>query len=184
MDSSPVNHDIVITSNQELLETPVLTNHINSGTLSGVMEKTTPQTWSTSITVDDSDIKGIHPWKNLIVKGLSGITTNSISIGSTYTIGGFVRRTINIPAFPERSGYIGTHVTDVTKLRCTNLSKGASGSFNYNYQSDKQSNPNKYCIIDSEENPNINGSFWYNTDDGNATSNTTGLMSIEIEEVI
>lgn len=105
---------------------------------------------------------------------MSGLSTNIITGDNTYRIAGFVRRTITIPAWPERSASIGTVVYDVSKLKCSNLSNGDSGSYNWTYKSTTDSEALKYSIV--------NSNIWYNCDIPNSVSNTTGTIQIEIEE--
>jgi hypothetical protein len=83
---------------------------------------------------------------------------------------------MTIPAFPNREGDIGTQVADTSKLRCTNLSKGVSGSLNFEYKATTDNEVDKYTVLD--------GDTWYNCDGANASSNTTGTMQVEIEEAI
>ncbi|MNL64696.1 hypothetical protein D3C87_1889350 [compost metagenome] len=71
---------------------------------------------------------------------------------------------------------IGTKVVDTAKLRCSNLSKGATGSLNFTYQATQSPAADRYTVLTENT--------WYNADNANATSNTGGTMQIELEEAI
>lgn len=165
-------HQITITSNQPLLSAPSL--NVPSGSIGSFTGSNT--TWKAYLSVHDNDTKGIFSFSSLSATGLSGITTSTISTGLTYELGGFVFRILTVPAFPNRSAAIGTDISNTSKLRCTNLSKGATGSLNYTYQSTTDEAVNKYTIV--------NTNTWYNCDGLNASSNTTGTMQIELEETV
>lgn len=166
-------HQITITSSQPLLLAPTM--QAQAGTF-GTTFSGSGTTWKNTLTVHDNDPKGIFNFTNLSASGLSGIETTTINTGLSYELGGFVFRVLTVPAYPVRSTSIGTSVTNTSKLRCTNLSKGASGSLNYTYQATQDEALNKYTILTNNT--------WYNCDGANATSNTTGTMQIELEEVV
>jgi hypothetical protein len=95
-----------------------------------------------------------------------------------------VFRTIQVAAFPNREASIGTTVSNTSKLRCTNLAKGSSGSLNFTYQNSTNESVNRFTITGPSGQHNAYGDLWYNCDGANASSNTTGEMLIEIEEVV
>lgn len=167
-------YQITITANQPLLSAPTLTAPV--ATFISPSFTGSGTTWRNTLQVHDDDIKGIFSFSNLTATGLSGITTNTISSGITYELGGFVFRVLTIAAYPNRSASIGTNIANTAKLRCTNLSKGATGSLNYTYQSTTSEATDKYTITGSNT--------WYNCDGLNASSNTTGTMQIELEEIV
>jgi hypothetical protein len=107
-----------------------------------------------------------------------------VGVDSFYTVGGFVFRKLLIDAYPNRSALIGTNVSDVNKLRCTNLSKGTTGSLNFNYQYTLANTLDAFTITDINEALDPAGAYWYNLDGANASSNTGGQMFIELEEVV
>lgn len=162
-------YSVSVTSNQILQGHPSLT--APSGTLSGTWSGG-GSIWQTTLSVNDTDTKGTFSWGGITALGLSGLSATG---SGSYTIGGFVCRTVTIGAWPVRSAQIGTAITDVSKLRCSNLSKGTSGSFNFTYQLTTAEALNKFTVL--------GGSEWYNCDGLNAASNTTGTMLVEIEEV-
>lgn len=165
-------YSISLVSNQQLLEAPLL--NVPEGTWLDTSFNGSGNTWNRRLQIHDNNIKGVYTFNSLQAKNLAGIVISETS--STYTIGGFVFRVLTVPAYPNREVSIGTAVSNTSKLRCTNLSKGASGSLNYVYQNSLAEALNKYSIKDD--------SIWYNCDGLNASSNTTGLMQIELEEVV
>ena len=134
--------------------------------------------------IHDDDTKGTHAWGAILGTNLAGIPTTTITGSSDYTVGGFVFRTFFIAAYPNREGAIGTRVVDTAKLRCTNLSKGSSGSLNFTFVGSVADQVDTYTITDPTLTYNANGNLWYNRDLANAVSNSTGLMQIELEELV
>ena len=170
---SPQNYTITLNSNQPLASAPTLNNTAGTGSFISAFSGSS-SVWTRTYQVSDANTKGTFSWASLSATGLSGLITTTISSGSTYTIGGFTMRVITVPAWPTRSAAIGTTVTDTTKLKCTNLSKGSSGSYNYTYQVTSNNAPDSYTILTTNT--------WYNCDVSNASSNTSS-MQIEIEEL-
>lgn len=172
--TSVQNHVITITSNQALVEAPSLT--VPSGTLIGTWTPNPARTvWKRSIAIHDDDAKGVFSFGDISAVGPAGIEATTVTTGATYTIGGFVVRRMSVDAYPVRSAAMEVIVTDVTKLRCSNLSKGGVGSNNFTYQATQAEAVDRYTIINDNE--------WYNCDGGNATSNTSGVMKVDIEEL-
>lgn len=181
--TSAQDHTITINGNQQLLSAPSVDNDI--GTWQGAGFAGGPSSWTRALQIHDDDSKGTGTFSNLAATNLAGIVTTSINSGSNYTVGGFVFRTFYVPAFPNRDSSIGTNVTNTSKLRCTNLSTGDSGSLNWSYVGTKSSTDDSYTIIDGDggiQDPG--GNYWYNCDDANASSNTSGLLQIELEEIV
>lgn len=165
-------YPINLSSNQALAVAPSLSNAAGTGTMGAFTGAGTA--WTAVYSVPDSATKGTFAWSGLQAVGLSGLVATTITTGQTYVIGGFTMRVISIPAWPARSAVIGTAVADVAKLKCTNLSKGTTGSYNFTYQPAIGNAPDRYTITA--------GNTWYNCDTANASSNTSS-MSIEIEEL-
>lgn len=169
------DHVITLTSSQSLIEAPTL--NAPEGTWKGVWTADiTRKVWTRELTVHDNDDKGTFTFNSLVAKSIGGRIQNSIQGNADYVLGGFVFRTLTIPAYPNRQAAIGTLVVNTAKLRCTNLSKGASGSLNYIYQADQTPAINRYTVLTSN--------IWYNCDNANASSNTGGILQIELEEAI
>lgn len=173
--TTPQSYTITITANQLLASAPLLqVAGVNKGVFTGTGFSGSGASWSRPVTIADTDTKGEFNWLNPYAVGLSGLSTNVITGDSIYRIAGFVKRTITIPAWPERSAVIGTIVYDVSKLKCSNLSSGNSDSFNWTYKSTTDPEALKYTIT--------NSNTWYNCDVPNSVSNTTGTIQIEIQE--
>ncbi|MBE0438300.1 MAG: hypothetical protein IBX57_00840 [Gammaproteobacteria bacterium] len=177
-------YTITLSSDQYLEEEPIL--NIPEGTW--VDASWTPNAartiWTRRIIIHDDNAKGTYAFNSLNVINGAGIFQSLISSGENYTIGGFVFRTLRVDAFPNRMTAIGTEVVNTAKLRCTNLSKGTSGSLNYTFRADTLEATNQYTIVDSLGNYQSTGIHWYNNDGNNASSNTGGEMYIELEEVV
>lgn len=177
-------HVITITSNQSLTEAPTL-NAPGGVWEDGVFtSNAAAKVWTRRLKVHDNDAKGTFNFNSLVAKGLSGEVQNTFSGSDAYVIGGFVFRTLVVPAYPVREIAIGTDVAMTTKLRCSNLSKGASGSFNFGFQGSVAAATDKFSITGPSGVFNVNGNLWYNADGGNAASNTAGTMKIELEELV
>ena len=126
------NHTISINSNQRTQATPTLSASV--GTFSGAWATANNGlTWTRSLAIADSDAKGAANFSSLSITNLAGIEVTTITTGAAYTVGGFVQRTVTFAAYPNRESAIGTQVSDTSKLRVTNLSKGTSGSLNTNF---------------------------------------------------
>ena len=173
---------ITLSSNQNLSATPSVSPVASGGTFQGSGFSGSDKTWTRTLRVSDDDLKGTHTWQNLIAFNLAGISASSTC--EQYTLGGFVFRTLTIAAWPNREGSIGTQVSDTSKLECTNLSKGASGSLNYTYDPDTSDEIDKYTITQPTGIANPTGNLWYNKDLANAVSNTGGSQQIELEETV
>lgn len=168
------NHTITLTSSQALYSAPTL--NAPEGTWQGTGFSGSGTTWTRTLQVHDDNAKGIFTFNSVSAVNLAGVTTTTINSGASYTIGGFVFRVLTVAAYPNREAGIGTDVVNTAKLRCTNLSKGATGSLNYTYQATTAEALDRYTVT--------GGDTWYNCDGANASSNTTGTMQIELEEVV
>lgn len=171
--TSAQSYTLTVSSDQQLMSAPSIS--APSGILSGSWSGS-GTTWHTTIDIHDDDTKGVFAWGDLVVTNLSGKVVNSLSSGLNYEIGGFVMRTFYVPEYPNRQAFIGTKVVDTAKLRCTNLSKGPSGSHNFTYQATTTESVDKYTILTDDT--------WYNCDGLNASANTAGTMQVELEEIV
>lgn len=177
-------YTITLTSTQALREAPSLNAPEGDWVEPAFSGNATGKVWTRRLRVHDTDAKGEFSWNSLKAINGAGVEQNALSGQTTYTLGGFVFRTLSVPAFPNREAEIGTHVVDPAKLRVTNLSKGGSGSLNTTYQDSMQEQVDRYTITGPSGMQNPQGTHWYNADGANAASNTSGTMRIEIEEVI
>lgn len=177
-------HVITLTSTQTLKEAPALNAPEGSWFDPVWTPDATKTIWTRTLAVHDDNAKGVFTFNSLVATGLSGKIQNTITGNAEYTLGGFVFRTLVIPAFPNREVAIGTAVSDTSKLKCTNLGKGATGTLNFAYQSNVGDTLNAYTITGPTKVGNNKGNLWYNCDAANASSNTAGTMKIELEEVV
>lgn len=173
--TAPQAHTITLNSTVELLESPLL--QVPSGNWQGEWSPNSTRTrWTRTLIVHDADDKGSFAFTGLQATSLAGRSQDTINAGAQYVIGGFVQRRMQVAAYPNRQAAIGTDVTDTSKLRCSNLSKGAVGSLNFQYKDSMDAEVDRYTIVDDN--------IWYNLDDPNATSNTSGAMYIDLEELV
>lgn len=178
------DHTITITSSQALEEAPTM-NAPEGTWVEGVWTGNAAKTvWTRKLRVHDDNAKGTFSWNSLSAKSKSGRVVTAITTGPSYVLGGFVFRTLSVAAYPNREAVIGTKVSDTSKLRSTNLAKGDSGSLNFTYQGSTVAGVNKFSITGPTGVFNAAGTLWYNNDGSNATSNTTGTMRVELEEVV
>jgi hypothetical protein len=169
------DHTITLTSTQALIEAPTL--NAPEGTWKGTWTTdAAKKVWTRALTIHDNNAKGTFTFNSLSAKSLSGRVLNALTGSADYVIGGFVFRTLTVPAYPNRQAAIGTKVANTGKLRCTNLSKGITGSLNFAYQATQTPAANGYTVLTNDT--------WYNCDNANATSNTGGTMQVELEEVV
>lgn len=178
--TSAQNYTITLSSNQKLGQTPTLT--APAGTFTNTFSGG-PKVYTRTFQVHDDDTKGSYTFGGLTAVNKAGLQT-TIATGQGYVLGGFVFRTLTVAAFPNRSTAIGTNVANTAKLRCSNLSKGDSGSLNFTYQSAITDAENRFTIVDNADNFDADGGYWYNCDAANASSNSSGTMQIELEEVV
>ncbi|MGM0587076.1 MAG: hypothetical protein ACQETE_01560 [Bacteroidota bacterium] len=182
--TSAQDYTITITSDQKLASAPTVAAVANAGVFQGAGFAGGPKIWTRTLQVHDDHTKGTHNWTNLSATNKAGIEQTIINSGGTYELGGFVFRTLTVPAYPNREVDIGTNVADTSKLECTNLSKGDSGSLNFTFKATIDDAVDRFTISDGNETVDLDNSFWYNCDASNASSNTSGTQQIEIEEVV
>jgi hypothetical protein len=109
----PQNHVVTITSNQNLYSFPTLV--AGQGTWQGVSFLGGPLIWARSLQIHDNMVKGAYSFSSLLATNLAGIQTNTILSGSSYTVGGFITRTISLPAFANET-IMNVESTDYTKV--------------------------------------------------------------------
>lgn len=177
-------HTVKLTSDQILISTPSVNAPEGTWAPEDWVSDASKLVWTRVLLISDDNAKGQFNLNSLKATGPSGEVSTALSGIPTYTIGGFVFRSIKVAAWPNREADIGTKVTDPTKLRCSNLGKGSSGSLNFGYQANLNNTVNKFTITGPTGVLNNAGNLWYNLDSANATSNTGGILTIEIEEVV
>jgi hypothetical protein len=177
------NHTISINSNQRTQATPTLSASV--GTWQGAWATANNGiNWTRALAIADSDAKGVASFSSLSITNLAGIEVTAISSGDSYTVGGFVQRTVSVAAYPNREATIGTQVSDTSKLRVTNLSKGGSGSLNTSFVSSVGDAVDTFTVTQPSGIYNATGNTLYNRDLANAVSNTSGTMQFEVEELV
>lgn len=107
-----VNHQVTLSSDQDLIEAPVIT--APAGALQGSMSGA-GDTWTQNLAVADGDAKGTYSFGLTSAKNLAGRVVNAINAGAQYVLGGFTGRTFQIAA-GGLVGDIGTVVVDTAKL--------------------------------------------------------------------
>lgn len=168
---------VTLNSTQVLVEAPEV--EAPAGTWDSAAWATTNGglTWTRRLNVHDNDQKGTFQFTLVSAKSPSGLVSYDIVNGKDYVLGGFVKRQFSVSPFPNRQSDLGTMVSDVAKLQCSNLSKGQAGSLNFQYKDNQDDEVGFYTIIDG-------GNIWYNCDYPNASSNFSGAMVIELEELV
>ena len=177
-------HVITVTSTQALAAAPSMNAPEGAWETAAWVANTAKTVWTRALEVHDDNAKGTFVFNTLQAAGLSGLIQSDFTGPSGYTLGGFVFRKLTMAAWPNREAAIGTQVVDVAKLRATNLGKGTTGSLNTAFQANLVNTLDKFTITGPTGVLNPTGNLWYNLDAPNASSNTSGSLSIEVEEVI
>lgn len=111
--TSPQNHTITISSDQNLIEAPSLAAPVGDWQGSGFTGSGT--TWTRDLQIHDDMVKGTYNWSSISTKNLAGKTVSVISSGQDYTIGGFVSRNISLDAFAYET-YMSVEATIYDKV--------------------------------------------------------------------
>ena len=173
--SSPTGTDytVTITANQQLSSAPSLT--ASSGTWQGSWTGS-GTTWTRVLRIFDSSPKGAQTFSSLSVTGLAGVVGTTITAGASYTVGGFVTRTITFPAF-ARFAAIGTNIVDFTKVQAW-----YTGSIELTRYADTGIYFQGFTIVDAAGNFDPTGSYLFISDAAFAGSNTSGTLQLDIRE--
>jgi len=173
------NYTITASSNQNLSSTPALSIGITvSGTWQGSGWSGGLKVKTRDILIEDSGSKGTGDWffDGAVPTNRAGIPA---SITGQENVGGFLERVLTIAAWPNRQALIGTVVTDPSKVVCENLSKGGeapNGGTIFTYQPTTDNLENRFTILTNDT--------WYNCDQANAVSNTSGTAQVIISEIV
>jgi len=171
------NHAIILNSDQELLQTPVIS--APHGTLEAVMiDQGDKMNWSQNMRVHDTDQKGGFSFSLTSAVNLAGKTISVIAGNANYTLGGFVGRTIQVPAFNNELN-IGTTVSETSKV----IARDKDGIL-LEYQNSLTNQLKGYSITGPSNTLNVNGNLFFWADQQAVNNNTTGLATIIIEEAI
>ena len=175
--SSPagVDYTIVITATQQLQSPPVLV--ASSGTFLGSWTGS-GTTWSRTLRISDTDLKGAQSFTGLSITGLSSITGTTITSGSTYTVGGFINRSVTFPAF-ARYAPIGTSVQTISKVTAS-----YTGGTVLARQPNTSDVFQGFTIVDSAGNYDPFGDHLFISDAAFAAANTSGTLQLDISEAV
>lgn len=130
-------------------------------------------------------------WTSCEVKNRALRAAASVTTYPTYTVGGFAKRRLTIPAWPNREADIGCLVVATGSLVAEQLSKGGDGPGGGTIQTFSNApgegntptdTVDYFCISDGGDLVDSDGRFYYNKDLPNAESNTTGTAQVDIEE--
>lgn len=128
--TSPQDHRVRIQADQQLLAAPSVDPDAggNRGAFQGAGFTGGPITWERDLRVDETvpDEKGIFTFANLLATGLAGRQQTTINSGASYTLGGFVPRTLNFAPFTANSTET-VELVDQTKLASGSFSNGNAG---------------------------------------------------------
>lgn len=173
--SSPtgVTYDVRITPNQVLASAPSLTASLGSWsgswTLSGSY-------WHRSLVINDGVARGAGSFSSLVCPGLSGLAGNTITGGSSYTVGGFSPRSVTFPAF-SRVAPLGVAVADATKVSVT------VGATSLTRHTDAGVYANGFYPANTDGTYNATGTYIGLSDTAFAGANTTGTLVAIVQEV-
>ena len=93
------DHTITLTSNQNLISVPTISNTpAGAGTWSGVFSNG-PTVWTRTLQVQDTDTKGTYAYQSLIATNLANKVQTVYTGDSNYILRGFVTRAITLAAF-------------------------------------------------------------------------------------
>ena len=169
-------HTITLTATQRVSDVS-LSNSAGFGSFVGSwVSADSGLTWTKVLQVADIDTKGAATFSGLSVKNLAGKVGSTITAGASYMVGGFVARTVTMPATPNRELVIGTLVVDTSLVRVINFSKGGAG-VPMSYQGSTADGVDKFTITDGN-------TKLYNCDAANAGSNFSGTAQFSIEELV
>ena len=176
-DADGETYTLQITPNQPLLNAPdSLVGAANAGAFSGNWSQS-GNNFRHNFTVTDSDTRGVHAWGSFLITGLSGIQASTITAGANYEIGGFLARTVIMPALSQFAD-IGTFVSDFSKVRAQYV-----GADELVRQVDLSQVSKGFTIVDSNGDLDNNGNFVFLNDAAFAGTNTSGTLQVEVEEL-
>ena len=168
------SYTVTITANQTLSAAPSLS--APSGTWSGSWTGA-GTTWSRTLVVKDTDVKGSFNFSGLSLPNLAGVIGSTISSGSAYTVGGFATRTVTFEAFSQIAA-IGTNVANINKV----TAKYAGAGSNLVLQSSTDNAFQGFTITDAAGNYDPTGGYLFITDQAYAGANTSGTLMVDIGE--
>ena len=194
-----VQDQFSLSSSQLMLSNPTLSidpSQTNASTLSQSSSGTGKSNNSYTLTVLDSNTKGVFAWQVSAIN-LANIETSSITSNPNYTLEGFEQRTVI--ASPNSLGAglapIGTAVSNANNLNFENVSEGglaSNGGTLYSYKplpagtqlNNSFDDNNKFTICDENGVFDEKGTFVFNLDKLNraANSSTSNPASFVVSE--
>jgi len=115
--TSTQNHTITLTANQRLITAPTIAAPpAGGGTWQGAGWTGGPEVWTRDLQCHDNDTVGTYAYGTLAATNLANRVTTTYTGDSNYIIGGFVSRTITLPAFNNETTF-NAAVADYAK--CT-----------------------------------------------------------------
>jgi hypothetical protein len=194
------DHTVYLMSTQANLSThtPVLTQDgSDPSTWQGAWSADGTLRYTRSLRVADADIKtggqaaNNYTWASCSVMNRAGLETTTIGTNPDYQLGGFAERLYTIAAWPNRTLDLGVYAVDTSKLGCENLSKGGEAPrggtvFAFDNSPGQGSTPDdevdKFCIVDDSDLVDDDWHHWYNKDQANAISNSSGTAQVYVKE--
>lgn len=174
------DHTITITSNQELWAAPTLAAAPGGGTLQGAGWVGGPKVYTRALRVHDNDTKGLYSWQSLSAVNLAGIPTTTITGDATYTLGGFVARSLTFAAFSQ-STTLNVAVVDYSKLVAGIFTATNQPAIRTAVQGDTANYTDRFTVLTLGSNPTT---LWWN-DVAAAGSNSGGTAQItNVEEQV
>lgn len=170
--SSATGQDYPVTlTTTSLYGVPVVT--ASSGNFINAWTKV-DDVWTNVLRIVDASPKGDHAF-SVTLTGSNGSVGTMVTNG-LYTVGGFGTRTLPVPAF-SRVVDIGTHIHDISAVTVSLLN-----SYELTLQSSTLDKPDGYTIVDSAGDYTLTGSFIYLTDLVMVGANSSGTLTLEIQE--
>lgn len=187
--TSAQNYQVVINSDQRLLNTPTLTPAASAGTFIGAWSSTNfgdGQVFGRNIQIHDSITRGTYSFTLSNANNLAGISTTTITSGDSYTVGGFVSRsgTFDAGVAYDDIGVNVSGLNNATKLVVTIAA--VSGTYAANTTNINYSSGNHIFTVVSTGSPtvfNATGNALRINEANTVGANTTGLLPYTIEEL-
>jgi len=171
------NYEISLQSNQELIVAPIIS--APHGTFQNSMQDSGNKTlWTQDLRVHDNDQKGVFAFGLTSAKNLAGKVVNVFTGNASYELGGFVSRTIQVPAFQNEFD-LEVNVAETSKVVARD--KDAIALI---YKNNLIDELKSYSITGPTQTLNVKGNLFYWADQQAVNNNTTGLATITIEEVV
>ena len=122
--TSTQTYQVTVTSNQNL-DSFDMSAAASAGTLLGSWSgSNSNKTWVRNIQISDSDNKGTFDWASIAAVNLADSTQSTANTGGSYTLGGFVQRSLTVSAL-SRTRAIGTNVADTSELTASETFRGS-----------------------------------------------------------